>query len=353
MCHFYLVTTYNHQRYFDAAFRSIQAQYTTLAEFHQQAQVLVVDDCSPDATPRLLETAGARHANVLVFVNPTNQGIGRNRNFLLNWAVSLGLMPQDMLLFVDGDDLLAPTHLRDKLALFEREPVLDCVGGQLGLFYGDKTTELSVVDTFSVDPEMQAIANIFECHFYVSNAMFRGRVFLDPAVRFPETPLGEDWLFFATYPMVKRHCPQVTLHYRRHDDNLTSRPVEQGLFVFRRTTRTLGLLKMGVHPSDRDCERLDLVSYLSFRLRWCGLRARVASCHMPWFSYLKDRPNIRTEWPAMRADVAGLFERMRDSNARIRGYDPVKLDAFLTALLREADAEVAQADVAASSAART
>lgn len=341
MRHHYLVTTYNHERFLAETVASIRAQYLTLEDFRQQASVLIIDDASLDGTPALLRELASTHPNIQVRLNDVNQGVGLNRNFLLNWLCAGPLAADDFVLFVDGDDLLTPTHVKDKLALFRAEPHLQCVGGQLEVFYEDGHPSC-VVDTFSTDPEVQAIANLFECHFYISNAMFRAPVFQDPKVRFPETPTSEDWLFFAMHPMPKRHCREVTLRYRRHAHNLTTQDFGNVVFGLRRAARTLGLLRIGMHPSDRDCELFDLVGYLSFRSRWQGPQPTSAlDCHMPWFNYLHRREDALQRWVVVRKEVQALFERLKAHNERVPAYDLVKFARFLDHLLEAADAELA------------
>ncbi len=341
--HFYLVTTYKHEAYFPAMLESLRKQYDTLSDFRRHARVLVVDDCSPDGTAQVLKDAESKHPNVEVFVNPVNRGIGFNRNFLLNWLCSRSPSPDDFVLFVDGDDLLPEGSVVRKVEAFRGEPDLQVVGGQLGVFYGNDVANVAHVNTFPVDPQVQAIANIFECHFYVSNALFRASVFLDGAVRFPETPTSEDWLFFTLHQLRQRHIPDISLFYRRHDHNLTTAPIDGGLvFGLRRQARALSLLRMGMFPSVRDIELLDMVGYLSFRMRWfADQMAPQPQVYMPWFQLLGKRPDIRAEWPSLRAELRGLFDRMLAHNNRVPGFPQGKLSAYLEAILRMADQEVA------------
>lgn len=342
--HFYLVTTHRHESFVGALLESLRNQYTSLTEFHQTARVLVVDDASSDGTVPVLRSFADKNPNVEVFVNPRNKGIGYNRNFLLNWFSSLSPSAQDFLLFVDGDDLLPKGSMDTRLAVLEADPSLQVVGGQLGVFYGTDVSKVDRVNTFPLDPQVQAIANLFECHFYVSNALFRASVFMDPVVRFPETPTSEDWLFFALHPLRKRHVPEVTLHYRRHDNNLTSLPASQEMVVsLRRQARSLVLLRAGLLPSARDCELLDIVGYLSFRLQWCG------DCYqprpevkMPWFNLLSNRPDIKSQWPAIRRELSDLFSRIIEHNDRVPGFDRVKLRAYFAAILESAQREIGQ-----------
>lgn len=337
--HHYLVTTFNNERYLAAALKSIRQQYATQADFLRDARVLVVEDCSTDDTRAVLELLASANPNVLAHFNIRNQGIGRNRNFLLDWLYSMPVSDEDFVLFVDGDDLLTPTHMADKLALFARAPEVAVVGGQLELFYEDGSPR-HIVDTFSTDPDILAIANLFECHIYISNALFRAAVFRPAAVRFPETPTSEDWLFFAQHQLNVRHIPEVTLQYRRHAANVTLWSATGQVTELRHTAHRLSGLRMGLHLSARDCELVDLVGYLSFRSRWRGAASVPADTRMPWFAFLAARPGINADWPQLRTELADLFDRMRAHNLRVPGFHARKLDAFLATLLQRADTEI-------------
>lgn len=345
--HHYLVTTYNNEHYLRAMLDSIIRQYPSLDDFRREARVLAIEDCSTDGTRAVLTDLAYAHPNVHVHFNERNQGIGRNRNDLLDWAY--GDVPghnpvarSDFVLFVDGDDLLTPTHLADKLAAFADDPMVDVVGGQLELFYEDGSPS-HVVGSFSTDPDVLAIANLFECHIYISNALFRGRVFQSPAVRFPETPTSEDWLFFAQRQLTVRHIPEVTLRYRRHSANVTLWSATGQVTELRHMAHRLSALQMGMHLSTRDCELVDLVGYLSFRVKWGDKRFGAADTHMPWFAYLGNRADVVSAWPVLRQELGDLFARMRAHNYRVTGYSVTKLDGFLTALLARADEEVSSA----------
>lgn len=342
--HYYLVTTYNHGSYFRAMLSSIMEQYECLTEFERQARVFVLDDASTDNTAALLHSVQLEFPEcVFVHVNRHNRGIGFNRNFLLNWLNTCALGPADVVSFVDGDDILPKSSVQARLRALEAEPALQCVGGQLAVFFGDDTKVLSRVDTFPLDPDIQAIANIFECHFYVSNALFRAEVFKDPTIRFPETPTSEDWLFFATHPLRKRHVPDVTLHYRRHQNNLTS-VLSDGALVadIRRQARIASLLRIGVLPTQNECELMDLVSYLSFQMRWQGTGMTPSPrVEMPWFQKLKNRQGIEQAWPALRDELSRFLEAVALHNDRIPAFHGVKLRAYFAALMELADKEMA------------
>lgn len=346
--HHYLVATYRQAPFVAAALESIRAQYASLDAFGREARVLVLDDASPDATPQALRAWADRHPNIAVRRNAANLGASRTRNRLLDWW--RGTQPEagDFVLFVDGDDLLAEDSLRVKLAAFAAEPALQVVGGQLGWFSGNEAGEVRPVDTFACDPDIARIANLFECHVYIANALFRASVFLEGPNEFPQTASCEDWLFFTLQSLKMRHVPQITLKYRRHGGNLTRPREDHGeVQELRRQVRRLALLPVSLLPSGHECALLDRVGYLSLRLAWKAGRATYRpDVYLPWFHLLADDPHVLRDWPALRRELEALFGRIVAGNARYAHFHPQKLTLYFDALLTAADAEVSAGSTA-------
>lgn len=340
--HHYLIPTYNDGRYVHAALASIRAQYPSQALYLHHARILALDDGSTDGTAAILDRLAARVPNLHVRHNARNLGIARTRNELLDRLYAAPMARDDFVLFVDGDDVLSPGHLANKLALFARHPALDAIGGQVELFYEDGTPA-HVVDTFPTDPDILAISNLFECHLYGSNTLFRARVFRDRHARFPEVAASEDWLFFVDRRLRACNAPQVTLRYRRHAGNVTARPLTPLRSRLRAMARRLGALRLGLFLSRDDCDLLDAIGYLSFRLRWEGGRAVPAACRMPWFRYLGERPDAARLWPQLRPRLDGLFGRMLAHNRGARAYPQAKFAAYLQALQNSVQAELGAA----------
>lgn len=345
MKHHYLITTYNNADFIEAAFESIRRQYVTLEEFFTTARVLIVDDASIDGTTEKIDQIVRRCRNTLSYRNPTNRGAGHNRNILLNWLMSGNVNPDDLVTFVDGDDMLPDDAMKVRIDEFMTDPELDCIGGQISVI-DTNAQKIGRMDTFSVDPQMAAIAELFECHFYISNALFRARVFKDPSVRFPNSRVSADWLFFISNRQIKRrHSHATTLLYRRHTTNLTNPLAPQGArrnegdsLRARQAVRTVGLLSLGLLYTEREYQLMDMVGYLTLQLRWCGQEAVFdPGIQMPWFIHLRTIPEVEKNWPAVRHEIAALFERISQANRMVARFDQSRLDAFLSALLDAAD----------------
>ncbi|OFL68933.1 hypothetical protein HMPREF2757_07030 [Brevibacterium sp. HMSC063G07] len=79
----------------------------------KELQVIAVDDGSSDGTAQVLDEFGAKFDNFEVITNPTNVGLANGRNQGLDRAEG------EYIVFLDGDDWLAPNHLPTMLAAME------------------------------------------------------------------------------------------------------------------------------------------------------------------------------------------------------------------------------------------
>ncbi|MFK0254281.1 glycosyltransferase family 2 protein [Streptomyces sp. NPDC090445] len=102
-----VVPFYNVQTYAPDALKSLELNAREDFEF------LLVDDCSTDGTPALLERAARELPGAVHLVRDRNGGLATARNTGLDAARG------EYLAFLDGDDWLAPGHLARTLAAME------------------------------------------------------------------------------------------------------------------------------------------------------------------------------------------------------------------------------------------
>lgn len=95
-----IVPAYKVQAYLQECLESV------LSQSYPDLELIAVDDCSPDACGALLDECAARDPRVRPLHRRENQGPGPARNAGLARATG------DYLLFLDGDDTLAPDALR-------------------------------------------------------------------------------------------------------------------------------------------------------------------------------------------------------------------------------------------------
>jgi glycosyltransferase involved in cell wall biosynthesis len=101
---------YNGERHLEEALRAILAQ--DVADF----DLVVSDNASTDATPRILAAFAAREPRMRVIRQPEN--VGASRNF----AVVLDEARAPFFLWAAHDDVYAPSYLRKTLAALEATP---------------------------------------------------------------------------------------------------------------------------------------------------------------------------------------------------------------------------------------
>ncbi|MFI9650564.1 CDP-glycerol glycerophosphotransferase family protein [Streptomyces sp. NPDC052040] len=96
-----IVPAYKVQAYLAECLTSV------LEQSYPDLELIAVDDCSPDACGSLIDEFAARDARVRPLHLPENAGLGPARNAGLEQARG------DYVLFLDGDDTLAPDALQD------------------------------------------------------------------------------------------------------------------------------------------------------------------------------------------------------------------------------------------------
>ena len=79
-------------------------------------EILIADDCSTDATPRIVEAFVKAHPNVRVLPRSRNLGWLENSNDLMANATG------EYCFFAFHDDLIAPTYVEKLVAALDEEP---------------------------------------------------------------------------------------------------------------------------------------------------------------------------------------------------------------------------------------
>ncbi|MBR5515132.1 MAG: glycosyltransferase family 2 protein [Clostridia bacterium] len=104
-----IMPAYNSQRTIEAAINSILNQtYTDL-------EVIVVNDCSTDATEEVVKTITLKDPRVKYFCNEKNSGVSYTRNFAISKAQG------EWIAFLDSDDLWRANKLEVQLKIAEEQ----------------------------------------------------------------------------------------------------------------------------------------------------------------------------------------------------------------------------------------
>ena len=113
---------YNAERYIEEAISSILNQ--SFSDF----ELIIIDDCSTDATWKLIENHKKKDTRIRTFLNKENLGIAGNRN------KGVSLVTGKYLLWQDADDVSLPERMQMQFKYLERNADVAIVGGYLELF---------------------------------------------------------------------------------------------------------------------------------------------------------------------------------------------------------------------------
>lgn len=119
-----VIPMYNYEAYVAEAIDSAATQEGV------DVQVVIVDDCSTDASYEVAAQAASRYDNVQVMRNETNRGPGETFN--RGWRA----VEADIVQRLDPDDLLTPGSLARAAAVFEAAPRAGLVHGHFREFCG-------------------------------------------------------------------------------------------------------------------------------------------------------------------------------------------------------------------------
>lgn len=123
-----VIPCYNYERYVAAAIASV------LDQTGVDVEVIVVDDCSPDASAAVVQTVADRDDRVRLVRHDENRGAVETFN------TGLAEVRGDYVVRLDADDLLTPGSLERSVAVAEAHPSVGLVYGHPLHFEGDGTT---------------------------------------------------------------------------------------------------------------------------------------------------------------------------------------------------------------------
>jgi glycosyltransferase involved in cell wall biosynthesis len=190
---------------------------SALGQSYPHVEVIVVDNDSSDATPRVVPD---RYGDWVAYRRQPNryEGGGRNTGF--------ELASGELIQFLDADDFLAPDKIAKQVATFEADARADIVYGDFrvfglpGLEYQDgETRDFDDFLLELVSPEGNGAGLL------PHSALFRRRA-LERIGRWDETIPTSDqdyWLRAAVAGCRFRHCPGSLAFYRRRPGQMSSR----------------------------------------------------------------------------------------------------------------------------------
>ena len=203
-----IVPVFNGARYLGDCLDSLLQQ--TL----QQIEIIVVDDCSTDQTPDVLQEYARKDARIKLIRNEKNlrQGLSRNKAISIATGEYIG--------FLDADDWVEDAYF-EKLYHAAKRVGADMAKASVLVVHPDGSKE-----RFSnLNKEIQAglregkpLAARFTYEFW--SAIYRRSALLKHGVVFPDIRNGEDLVFLMHAASVLSGIvivPEVYYFYRQHD----------------------------------------------------------------------------------------------------------------------------------------
>jgi len=215
------MAAYNEERFLVEAVESVLAQ--DFADF----ELLITDDGSTDATPRLAESFAARDERIRVLRGERNQG----KPFALNRA--LAVRRGELIAWLDGDDVMLPGKLSKQVITLDAHPDAAGCAHDAEMFQSE---DGHVIGRFSQVANGRPLRSggielWFDPTYKMLPSATMIRSALCPSGGFDERlTFTNDWLFDIE---VFRHgrciaLEEVLVRYRRHSDNFTTRAEASG-----------------------------------------------------------------------------------------------------------------------------
>jgi glycosyltransferase involved in cell wall biosynthesis len=104
-----IIPFYNVEKYIAQCLQSIYNQDITEEEY----EVICVNDCSPDSSREIVLEFQAKHRNLILLEQPTNQKLGAARNRAIREACGKYVW------FIDSDDFIEENCLKKLLNILE------------------------------------------------------------------------------------------------------------------------------------------------------------------------------------------------------------------------------------------
>ncbi len=202
-----VLPVYNGEKYLRESIDSILAQ--TMRDW----ELIVVDDCSKDATPAILAEYAARDRRIRIVHNEENQRLPRSLN--IGFAETRG----EFLTWTSDDNAYAPEALREMVSYLRRFPEYMMVNAAMDILYMPES-RLEKSEQFDADPWKMFVQNRIGACF-----LYRRQVLEEIGGYDPEMFLLEDydyWLRILIRYGCIAHIRKTLYRYRMHEGSLTA-----------------------------------------------------------------------------------------------------------------------------------
>jgi glycosyltransferase involved in cell wall biosynthesis len=226
-----IVPAYNVEKYVEKCLSSI------LEQTYPNIEVIVVNDGSTDKTGQLIDNVSQHDSKVRV-IHKKNAGVSAARNTGIETSTG------DYLIFVDGDDYIAPDYVEYMLRLIETTGSDFCLSKRCYTKSGEKQTENEYIE--KLQPE-DATALLLSPDVIVGcwNKIFKRSLIVDNNIWFSSTLFyGEGLTFITTVSQISNSVGvgnRKVYFYRRNNE--TSATTKFNIEKFRNGEKALKTIR--------------------------------------------------------------------------------------------------------------
>lgn len=189
-----------------------EAMDSMLAQTFTDFELIVLDDCTPDEAPQILDTYD--DPRIVRYRGEKNVGLGNVLN------VGMDMARGEFIARMDGDDISLPDRLEKQVAFMDAHPDIDLCSCAMQLF-GAKS-EVWVRES---DPEEVKITALFFSPILHASSVWRRERFNEANLRFRQEMVpAEDydmWTRALTAGLKLVNMPEVLYRYRIHASQVT------------------------------------------------------------------------------------------------------------------------------------
>ena len=213
-----IIPTYNCEKYISLTLDSVLRQ-----KVDKNLEIILIDDCSVDATIQLIDTYISKYKNIYLLKNTKNVGAGESRNNGIAFAKGRYIA------FIDADDIWKEDKLQKQIALISKKNAL--------LSY----TAIEMIDgTGNLIKTKRKVKTEIDYKFLLKNTMIaNSSVMIDrnliPDFKMSSRRLSHDcstWLKLLRNSCKAYGINEALVSYRVHSSSLSSNKLKSAKYIW-------------------------------------------------------------------------------------------------------------------------
>lgn len=213
-----ILPVFNAERYVEETILSLLNQY------EEDYELIIIDDCPTDGTMAVVEKFV--DSRIRIIHHETNKGVSFTRNQGIEEAKG------KYIIFMDHDDVLPKTRIKNHVKYMEEHPDVAAVGGINVAIDSDSNFNHVVFDTVT-DDSLYIRAYLLNNNLLINSSVtYRLSVLKNNCIKYWDNSFGlEDYVFLTAVSKVGdiKILNEVALLYRMHPNNTLKKIVDNQL----------------------------------------------------------------------------------------------------------------------------